>query len=227
VDLAGTGGSSTGSGGARGTGGSGAGAGVGGAGTGGLATGTGGSNGTGGSGTGGRGTGGAAVDAGTDGAPRDGPACLARFNFENGNLYGAAINTGYQTAFTGVASGTDAYCGSGALQIAAKLDPIINTKGEIVIPFAQPENLSGKTLSLALKSTPTTTSNALIIVFLVPSYTAVVSYSPFPGTWTVKSATLPTGADAGTSMVTGLAIQAQARAGAFTGTIGVDEIDIR
>ena len=97
-----------------------------------------------------------------------------------------------------------------------------------MIPFGQAENLSGKTLSIALKSTPATTSNALIIVFLVPSYAVTAAYSPFPGTWTMKSITLPAAsADAGTTMVTGLAIQALARTGTFSGTIAVDEIDIR
>jgi hypothetical protein len=208
--VAGTGGGVAG---AAGRGGSGGGA-AGSAGRGGAAGGA--------AGAGGRGGGaGATMDAGTDGA-----ACSARFNFEAGALHGARANTGYQTSFTTITNSADAFCGAGALRLDTMFDAT-NVKGEAIIPLAAAEDVSGKTFSISYKASPVGPAGGFILVFLVPSYTIVLSQSaPVPGTWTTRSVPLPSGADAGTSAVSAISIQWLAGA-TYTGALLVDEIDIR
>jgi hypothetical protein len=190
-------------------------------------TGTAGGGGSG-AGTGGGGAAGTAT-AGSGGAAGTGPnspACTSRFNFEGGNLHGTRINTDYQTAFTAISNGADAFCGGGALQIAATVTPT-EDKGEVVIPFPSPEDVAGKTLSITLKATPAGTAATLAIVFLMPSYTVATGSAPVPGAWTTLTMLLPAGADAGTSMVSGIAIQLLGRGDTWSGTISVDEIDLK
>ena len=170
---------------------------------------------------GGRGGAGAALDAGMDG-----PACSARFNFEAGALHGARANTGYQTSFTAIANTSDAFCGGGALRLDTTFDAT-NVKGEAIIALAAAEDVSGKTFSISYKASPTGPAGGYILVFLVPSYAIVLSQSaPVPATWTTRTVTLPSGADAGTSAATAISIQWLAGA-AYTGALLVDEIDIR
>ena len=159
-------------------------------------------------------------------AGMDGPTCSARFNFEAGALHGARANTGYQTSFMAVTNSSDAFCGGGALRLDTTFDAT-NVKGEAIIPLAAAEDVSGKTFSISYKASPAGPASAFILVFLVPSYTIVLSQSaPVPGTWTTRSVTLPSGADAGTSAVSAISIQWLAGA-AYTGALLVDEIDIR
>jgi hypothetical protein len=174
-----------------------------------------------GSGVAGRGGAGASADAGADG-----PTCASRFNFEGGALYNARISATDQTGFTALSNVSDAFCGGGALALQATIDAT-NVKGEMIIPFAQAEDLSGKTFSVALKATPAGTDAPLAIVFVIPSYTVVTAFSPLPGAWMTKTATLPSGADGGATAATGLAIQVLGRNESYSGTITVDEIDIR
>ena len=173
-------------------------------------------------GAGGRGGGaGAPIDAGMDSA-----ACSARFNFEAGALHGARANTGYQTSFTTLTNSSDAFCGGGALRLDTTFDAT-NVKGEAIIPLAAAEDVSGKTFSISYKASPVGPASAFIVVFLVPSYAIVASQSaPVPATWTTQTVTIPSGADAGTSAVSAIAIQWLAGA-AYTGVLLVDEIDIR
>jgi hypothetical protein len=161
------------------------------------------------------------VDAGADA-----PACAARFSFETGALHGARANTGYQTAFTMVSNSSDAYCGRGALQLQTTFDAN-NNKGEAIIPLGATEDLAGKTLTMSYKASPAGPSGAYILVFLVPSYTIVlVQPAPVPGTWTTRTVTVPSGAEAGTSGVNALSIQWLSGA-TYAGALLVDEIDIR
>jgi hypothetical protein len=190
-----------------------------------------GAGGTGGSGAGGRGTGGSA-GTGAGGSPRDAGAvdgprvCSARFNFENGDRYGAFINTGYQTAFTNLTTSSDAACGAGSLRLDSTVTPTAN-KGEVIIPFAAAEDVSGKTVSIWVKPVPAAPPDAYVIVFLVPSYTFVTSFIPIPSVWTSSTIVLPGGADAGTRGTTGLAVQLLGGGDSFTGALYLDEIDVR
>jgi len=214
-DASGTGGSSTG--GKTGTGGSGAGG----------RTGTGG-NGTGGSGTGGKtgtggsGAGGSIADAGPGDVPR---ACAARFNFENGNLYGAFINTGFQTAFSNLVHASDAACGTGSAKVDVTLSPS-STKGELILPLGDTENLAGKTVSLSVKMTPQESPNAYVIVFAVPSYVIITVFpAPIPSVWSNMAVTLPSNSSATAS--TAIAVQVIGQNDTYAGALLVDEVDIR
>ena len=212
MDLPGVGGT-------IGTGGRGAGGtvGTGGRGTGGT-IGTGGTVGAGGSGTGGR-----IVDAGPPDVPR---VCSALFNFEGGALYGAFINVGYQTAFSNLVNDSDTACGNGALRMNVSVTPAAD-KGEVIIPLAATEDLSGKTLSLAVKTTPAPPPNAIVLVFLVPSYTLATVVSPIPSAFATTTVTLPAGADSGVRSSTAIAIQVLGRGDTYSGVISIDELDVR
>ncbi len=215
LDASGAGGSGTG--GKTGTGGSGAG----GSGSGGK-TGTGGSGAGGKTGSGGSGAGGSITDAG----PVDvGRVCSTRFNFENGNLYGAFINNGFQTAFSNLSHASDAACGAGSLSMAVALSSS-STKGELILPLGDTENLAGKTVSLSVKMTPQESPNAYVIVFAVPSYVIITTFSaPIPTVWTNSTVTLPSNSAATAS--TAISVQVIGQGDTYAGTLFVDEVDIR
>ena len=160
------------------------------------------------------------------GAPDVPTVCAARFNFENGDRYGAFINTGYQTAFTALGTSSDAACGGGSLRLDTTVTPS-GDKGEVIIPLAATEDVSGKSFSIWVKSMPVATPNAYVIVFLVPSYAIVTTFTPVPGTWTASTVILPSGADAGTRATTAIAVQLLGRGDSYTGTLYLDEIDLR
>ena len=193
----------------------------------GAGAGAGGSAGRGAGGSAGTGAGGRAMDAGASDANVDvPPICAARFSFENGNRHGAFINSGFQTAFTALASATDAACGSGALRLNTRLTPTAG-KGEVIVPLGATEDVSGKTFSISVKALPAATPNAYVIVFLVPSYAYVTAFAPIPGTWTASTVTLPSGAGAGTRRTTAIAVQVIGRGDSYTGALYLDEIDLR
>ena len=215
TDAAGAGGS--GIGGKTGAGGSGAG----GSGSGGK-TGAGGSGAGGKTGAGGNGAGGAIADAG----PGDvGRVCTTRFNFENGNLYGAFINTGFQTAFSNLSHSSDGACGTGSLSTAVALSTS-STKGELILPLGDTENLAGKTVAISVKMTPQESPNAYVIVFAVPSYVIITTFSaPIPTAWTNSTVTLPANSTATAS--TAISVQVIGQGDTYAGTLLVDEVDIR
>ena len=214
-DAGGSGGS--GIGGKTGTGGSGAG----GSGSGGK-TGAGGSGTGGKTGTGGSGAGGSIADAGPGDVAR---VCSARFNFENGNLYGAFINTGFQTAFSNPSHASDAACGAGSVGMAVALSSS-STKGELILPLGDTESFAGKTVSLSVKMTPQESPNAYVIVFAVPSYAIITTFSaPVPTVWTTSTVTLPSNSAATAS--TAISVQVIGQGDTYAGTLLVDEVDIR
>jgi hypothetical protein len=222
VDRSGVGGRNdaaidgSGAGGTIGTGGRGVGGMIGTGGT----TGAGG-RGTGGTGVGGAGTGGQIADAGPPDVPR---VCSARFNFEAGALHGAFINTGFQTAFSNLANSSDTACGNGAMRMNVSLTPTA-AKGEVIIPLGSTEDLSGKTLSLAVKTTPAPPPNVYLLVFLAPSYDIAAPIAPIPAAFATTAVTLPAGAGAGATSQ--IAIQVLGRGDTYSGVISFDEIDIR
>jgi hypothetical protein len=126
--------------------------------------------------------------------------CTARFNFENGALYGANINTaGNLTAFTSISnSGAVTLCGSGALEIDATFmgSSGQNVGGEVDIPLNGAEDLSGKTVTFNVRAVPP--GSVSFYVFLVTPR----GYDPIPGTgfpirltgdqWNTASYTFPT-----------------------------------
>jgi hypothetical protein len=240
------------------------------AGNGGSAGGSGGVGGAGASGSGGQGTGGNGGGAGSGGAGNDGGAgsggasdgggggggtnCNARFNFENGALYGTNINTsGNLTAFTAISnSGAVTLCGAGALEIDATFmgssGPYVG--GEVDIPLNGAEDLSGKTVTFNVRAEPP--GSVSFYVFLVTPR----GYDPIPGSgfpirltgdqWNTASYTFPV-LDGGTPdgaapdgglpdggvqymwMVYRLALQAFSynADASVTIKIYVDEVDIR
>jgi uncharacterized protein YggU (UPF0235/DUF167 family) len=171
---------------------------------------------------GGSGAGGAViVDAGAPDVPR---ACTARFNFEGGALYGAFINTGYQTGFSNLVNGTDAACGTGAMRLNLSVTPAAD-KGEVIIPLGATQDLRGKTLSVAVKATPAPGANAYVLVFLVPGYTLVTTFAPIPSGYATSTVTLPSAA--GAASTSEIAIQVLGRGDTYSGVLSVDELDVR
>ena len=219
-DTIGAGGS--GAGGKTGSGGSGAGGSGSGGKTGTGGSGAGGSGAGGKTGTGGSGAGGSIVDAGPGDVAR---VCSTRFNFENGNLYGAFINTCCQTAFSNLVHSTDAACGAGSVNVDVALSPS-STKGELILPLGDTENLAGKTVSLSVKMTPQESPNAYVIVFAVPSYAIITTFGPLiPSVWTNSTATLPSNSSATAS--TAISVQVIGQNDSYAGALLVDEVDIR
>lgn len=184
--------------------------------------GSGGATGAGGRGAGGSGAGGAIADAGPADVPR---VCSARFNFENGNLYGAFINTGFQTAFSNLSHTSDAACGMGALRVDVALSTS-STKGELILPLGATENLVGKTISISMKMTPQESPNAYVIVFAVPSYAFITAFqAPVPAVWTNSTVTLPGNSTATAS--TAISVQVIGQNDTYSGALLVDEVDVR
>jgi hypothetical protein len=134
-----------------------------------------GSAGTGGGGVDGGGAGGgggAAPDAMSGDGPQDqSNNCTALFNFENGALYGAAINNSYQ-AFTSVTnSPAAAFCGSGGMEIDATFMGSTGKSvgGEVDIAFSQTQDLSGKTLTINVRAEPPGAVSFFVILITTTS----------------------------------------------------------
>jgi len=95
----------------------------------------------------------AAADAADDRSTN----CPARFNFEGGMLAGATINSNSLKAFTMIAnSNAVTLCGTGALEIDATFmgGSGAYTGGEVDIPLTGTEDLSGKTLTINVRTVP-------------------------------------------------------------------------
>jgi hypothetical protein len=160
--------------------------------------------------------------------------CGALFNFEGtGNLEGATLLAGSQ-AFTAVSQGTTphAYCGAGALAIAATFSGTsgATTKGEVDIPLGVDggsANLSGKTLTVHVSASPVTCGEDLrfkVILDTTSGSPVALSINAVTSNFTTVSASLAT--VAGANAANKLALEAFSTTG-YTGTIYVDEIDLR
>lgn len=204
----------------------GAGGGAGSAGSGGAATGAAGRGGAGGTG------GGGACDL-APGANMAGGACGAMFNFESGT-HGAVINAG-STAFTAIApAGTSAssFCGSGALAITALFSGTsgATTKGEVLINLpGAPVDLTGKTITVHVAANPGCSTDLNLSVVLNTQsgpvyFTPAFPIRPVTNTW--KTGTAMVTAVAGSTTALAISVQAFSSTN-YTGTIYVDEIDIR
>jgi hypothetical protein len=231
-DLAGSGGEEAGAGGNGGAGGKGGSTG----GAGGKA-GAGGAGGTAGATGKGGGSGGSNVDAScslvTDALfDHSTTTCGAMFNFE-GSTEKATLAAGSQ-AFTGVTQATTphTYCGSGALAIAATFSGTtgVTTKGEVDIPLGVDggtANLTGKTLTVHVSASPAACGEDLrfkVLLFTTTGSPTAISLNSLTANYTTVSASLATVAGAGATNT--LAIEAFSTSG-YTGTIYVDEIDIK
>jgi hypothetical protein len=158
--------------------------------------------------------------------------CDAMFSFENG-IEGATLLPGSQ-AFTSVTEGTTphTYCGTGALAIAATFSGMTGptTKGEVDIPLGVDggtANLTAKTLTVHVSASPANCGESLRFTVLLDTTTGsptALSLNAITGNYTTLSASLAT--IPGVGATNGLAIQAYSTSG-YTGTIFVDEIDIR
>jgi hypothetical protein len=228
--VIGTGGNATGGHGTGGTGATGTGGGGGGAngGRGGSAGGNGGAGGRATGGSGGNRDAGAAMDA-----PVDHPAqCKARFNFESGTE-GAMLGTNQQAFSQLAVSSTNVFCGSGALAMTAAFSGTagLTTLGEVVLPLGADGgtvDLTGKTLQVNAAASGTVGATDLKLTVVV--ITSAGSFVPISGvflssSWTIKIA--PLAADAGgIDSVVSIAIDVSSVKD-YTGTIYLDEIDIR
>jgi hypothetical protein len=189
-------------------------------------------------GTGGRAAGGTTgtgasggMDAGCNGPnpnPVDAGACAAKFNFESG-IQGAALATN-QAAFTSATlSGTDTFCGVGALAIAASFSGTsgTTTKGEVDLPIAAAEmDFTGKTVTVHFTAVPGCSADLGIAIALLTNegqQIIIPTFRPVGNSWTTKSA--PATADAGVTSVMQISIQAFSSTG-YQGTIYIDEVDV-
>jgi len=215
-------------------------------------SGTGATGGRGGAGVGGRGGGAGTAPGGTGGGPTGtagttgtagncnvavdagastGGACGSMFSFESG-VQGATINSG-STAFTAVKqSSAFTYCGSGALAITALFSgstgPTTKGEGVLNLPSA-PLDLTGKTITVHVAADPGCSQN-LNLSMVLNTQAGPIYFNPdFPilnvtNTWKTGATTV--GAVSGST--TALAISLQVTSpNNYTGTIYVDEIDIR
>jgi hypothetical protein len=158
--------------------------------------------------------------------------CGAMFNFESG-IEGATLAAGSQ-AFTTVTQATPphTYCGSGALAIAATFSGTtgLTTKGEVDIPLGVDggtANLAAKTLTVHVSASPAACGEDLrfkILLFTTTGSPTAVSVNAVTANYTTASASLAT--VAGAAATNALAIEAFSASG-YTGTIYVDEIDIK
>ncbi|HEY6477912.1 MAG TPA: hypothetical protein VI456_15150, partial [Polyangia bacterium] len=160
--------------------------------------------------------------------------CGAMFNFEgSNNTEGAKLLAGSQ-AFTGVMQATTphTYCGTGALAISATFSGTTGatTKGEVDIPLGVDggtANLSGKTLTVHVSATPAACGEDLRFKVILDTTTGsptALSVNAITANYTTVSASLAT--VAGANAANALAIEAFSASG-YTGTIYVDEIDIK
>jgi hypothetical protein len=208
--------------------------GSGGSSTGGKGGGTGGSAGS--TGKGG-GSGGSTVDAScslvTDALfEHSTTSCNATYSFER-TTEGATLLAGSQ-AFTAVSEGTTphTYCGAGSLAIAATFSGTsgATTKGEVDIPLGVDGgsvDLSGKTLTVHVSASPVTCGEDLrfkVILDTASGSPVALSINAVTSNFTTVSASLAT--VAGANATNKLAIEAFSASG-YTGTIYVDEIDLR
>jgi hypothetical protein len=158
--------------------------------------------------------------------------CGAMFNFE-GTTEGATLLTGSQ-AFTAVTQGTTphTYCGAGSLAIAATFSGTsgATTKGEVDIPLGVDggaANVSSKTLTVHVSASPVACGEDLrfkVILDTASGSPTALSINTVTSNFTTVSASLATvpGANAANK----LAIEAFSTSD-YTGTIYVDEIDLR
>jgi hypothetical protein len=160
--------------------------------------------------------------------------CSAMFNFEgSGNLEGATRLAGSQ-AFTAISQGTtpNTYCGTGSLAIAATFSGTSGPleKGEVDIPLGADGgsvDISGKTLTVHVSANPTTCGEDLRFSVILKTATGsptALTVSALTSNFTTASKSLAT--VAGASATNAIAIEAFSTTN-YTGTIYVDEIDIK
>jgi hypothetical protein len=159
-------------------------------------------------------------------------ACNAMFNFE-GTLEGATLLAGSQ-AFTAVTAGAapHTYCGSGSLAIAATFSGTSGAleKGEVDIALGVDggtADVSAKTLTVHVAATPAACGEDLrfkVILKTASGSPTAISVNAITANFTTASTSLA--AVAGASATNALAIEAFSTSG-YTGTIYVDEIDLR
>jgi hypothetical protein len=151
------------------------------------------------------------------------------FNFETGTE-GTTIASGSSAFATVSKSSTYAFCGSGALAIAAQFSGTSgpSSKGEvlIILPGA-PVDLTGKTISLRVASDPGCNADLNLSLVLNTQagpvyFTPAFPIRPVTNSWKVGTASVSTGATAALA----ISLQAFSSTG-YQGTIYVDEIDVR
>lgn len=158
--------------------------------------------------------------------------CTATFSFESG-AQGAMLGVDQQ-AFTKLAvAGTNTVCGSGALALTAAFSGTtgLTTKGEVDLPLGADGgavSLSGKTLTIHASATGTCGTDLKMTVVLVTSTGELFPFRnvPISSDWTTSTALLSADAGSGIGSVVSLQIDVSSFTG-YTGTVDLDEIDIR
>ena len=183
-------------------------------------------------GTGGQtsGTAGNCNVAATDGGSGGG-SCGTMFNFESGTH--GAMTSPSSTAFTNLArSGTFTFCGTGALAATSIFSgtsgPTI--KGEVLINLpGAPVDLTNKTITVHVASDPGCSSD-LYLSMVVNTQVGPIYFSPpvqvRPLTNTWQTGTVTVTADGGSTTAIALSLQFISATN-YTGTVYIDEIDIR
>jgi hypothetical protein len=189
--------------------------------------------GSGGTGPGTAGTGGGGGSCTTP-APHDaGGPCPAKFNFET-DAQGANIPAADQGAFTAVTmSGANTFCGSGALAVSAAFSGTsgLPTKGVVELPIDPADmDFSGKTLTVNVSALPGCSADLGFAVVLrtgAGSEIVIPTVRPLGADWTTLTVTFAGDAGvAGASSVLAISLQAFSSTD-YTGTIYVDEVDVR
>jgi hypothetical protein len=157
------------------------------------------------------------------------------FNFESPagcGLYGAVLgvsdNAPATDGFTNLRHSPIAYCGRGGMAVDVDFNKTTRTGGEIIIPISRNGiDLSGKILSIAMKGSAAGGPNTRFSVILVTSrYEPTAISLPINTDWATMAVTLPT-PDASASGVIEISLQAHGSIDSYTGTIYIDEVDIR
>jgi hypothetical protein len=158
--------------------------------------------------------------------------CTALFSFESG-AQGAALGVNQQ-GFTRLGdSGSNTFCGTGALALTAAFSGTTGptTLGEVDIPLGADGgavSLTGKSLTIHAAATGTCGTDLKMTVVLVTSTGSLFPLRNVPITsdWTASTANLTGDAGSGLDAVVSLEIDVSSFDG-YTGTVYLDEIDIR
>ena len=122
-------------------------------------------------------------------------------------------------------STTTAFCGASSLQIATALDTK-SAVGEVSIPLGATENDGGKTLSFAIKANPPLPTGIRFEVFLEQtnySYLIAAEVGMVSSDWTSVTVMVPTD----TASSSYLVLQAHSSGVSYSGTLYLDELDLR
>jgi len=176
---------------------------------------------------------GPAIDAGAPGS------CTAMFSFESPagcGLYGATLadnldNPAQTAAFSSLRHSAVADCGRGSMAVDVDFNPTNRLGGGIVIPISRGGTASfvGKTLSISMMGTADGGSARFYVYLIANGTFQPVLTTQIKPSWQRFSVPLPL-PDAGTASadnVMSISLEAFGYGVTYTGTIYIDELDVR